>query len=81
MPTWSPNGKEIAFVTWDNMNGISEIRSLRVEKNIPVKSFPKLFLKNVNLEKKNFISNNIELITNLAKLEKIIFSDDEKLIE
>tara|TARA_B110000037_G_scaffold221411_1_gene292348 strand:+ start:964 stop:3603 length:2640 start_codon:yes stop_codon:yes gene_type:complete len=60
---------------------ISEIRSLRVEKNIPVKSFPKLFLKNVNLEKKNFISNNIELITNLAKLEKIIFSDDEKLIE
>ena len=21
MPTWSPNGKEIAFVTWDNMNG------------------------------------------------------------
>ena len=60
---------------------ISEIRSLRVEKNIPVKSFPKLFLKNVNLEKKNFISNNVELITNLAKLEKIIFSDEEKLIE
>jgi valyl-tRNA synthetase len=60
---------------------ISEIRSLRVEKNIPVKSFPKLFLKNVNFEKKSFISNNVELITNLAKLEKIIFSDDEKLIE
>ena len=60
---------------------ISEIRSLRVEKNIPVKSFPKLFLKNVNLEKKNFISNNVELITNLAKLEKIIFSDEEKLFE
>ena len=60
---------------------ISEIRSLRVEKNLPVKSFPTLILKNVNLEKKNFISNNVELITNLAKLEKIIFSDEEKLIE
>ena len=60
---------------------ISEIRSLRVEKNLPVKSFPTLILKNVNLEKKSFISNNVELITNLAKLDKIIFSDEEKFDE
>jgi valyl-tRNA synthetase len=47
---------------------ISEVRSLRVEKNIPLKSRPNLILKNVNLDKK-------DLITNLAKLDKITFSN------
>ena len=54
---------------------ISEVRSLRVEKNIPLKSRPNLILKNVNLDKKQFISNNTDLITNLAKLDKITFSN------
>ena len=54
---------------------ISEVRSLRVEKNIPLKSRPNLILKNVNLDKKQFISDNTDLITNLAKLDKIIFSN------
>ena len=54
---------------------ISEVRSLRVEKNIPLKSRPNLILKNVNLDKKQFISENIDLITNLAKLDKITFSN------
>ncbi|MDB9772513.1 valine--tRNA ligase [Alphaproteobacteria bacterium] len=55
---------------------ISEIRSLRVEKNIPLKSKLELILKNVSLEKKKNIIDNSDLITNLAKLEKIIFSND-----
>ena len=54
---------------------ISEVRSLRVEKNIPLKSRPNLILKNVNLDKKQFISDNTDLITNLAKLDKITFSN------
>ena len=54
---------------------ISEVRSLRVEKNIPLKSRPNLILKNVNLDKKQFISDNTNLITNLAKLDKITFSN------
>ena len=54
---------------------ISEVRSLRVEKNIPLKSRPNLILKNVNLDKKQFISDNKDLITNLAKLDKITFSN------
>ena len=54
---------------------ISEVRSLRVEKNIPLKSKPNLTLKNVNLDKKQFISDNSDLITNLAKLDKITFSN------
>ena len=54
---------------------ISEVRSLRVEKNIPLKSRPNLILKNVNLDKKQFISENTDLITNLAKLDKITFSN------
>ena len=54
---------------------ISEVRSLRVEKNIPFKSRPNLILKNVNLDKKQFISDNTDLITNLAKLDKITFSN------
>jgi valyl-tRNA synthetase len=55
---------------------ISEIRSLRVEKNIPLKSKLELILKNVSLEKKKNIIDNSDLITNLAKLEKITFSND-----
>ena len=54
---------------------ISEVRSLRVEKNIPLKSRPNLILKNVNLDNKQFISDNTDLITNLAKLDKITFSN------
>ena len=54
---------------------ISEVRSLRVEKNIPLKSRPNLILKNVNIDKKQFISDNTDLITNLAKLDKITFSN------
>ena len=54
---------------------ISELRSLRVEKNIPLKSRPNLILKNVNSDKKQFISDNSSLITNLAKLNKITFSN------
>ena len=54
---------------------ISEVRSLRVEKNIPLKSRPNLILKNVSLDKKQFISDDIDLITNLAKLDKITFSN------
>ena len=54
---------------------ISEVRSLRVGKNIPLKSRPNLILKNVNLDKKQFISDNTDLITNLAKLDKITFSN------
>ena len=54
---------------------ISEVRSLRVEKNIPLKSRPNLILKNVNLDKKQFISDNTDLITDLAKLDKITFSN------
>ena len=54
---------------------ISEVRSLRVEKNIPLKSRPNLILKNVNLDKKKFIFDNTDLITNLAKLDKITFSN------
>ena len=58
-----------------SINLISEVRSLRVEKNIPLKSRPNLILKNVNLDKKQFISDNTDLITNLAKLDKITFSN------
>ena len=54
---------------------ISEVRSLRVEKNIPLKSRPNLILKNIHLDKKQFISENTDLITNLAKLDKITFSN------
>ena len=54
---------------------ISELRSLRVEKNIPLKFRPNLILKNVNSDKKQFISDNSSLITNLAKLNKITFSN------
>ena len=58
-----------------SINLISEVRSLRVEKNIPLKSRPNLILKNVNIDKKQFISDNTNLITNLAKLDKITFSN------
>ena len=36
---------------------VSEMRSLRVEKNIPLASKPHLFLKNVSSEKKQIIES------------------------
>ena len=59
---------------------ISAVRSIRVEKNIPSKSRPCIILKNVNLEKKRIISENKNLIINLAKLSEIEFSSDEEVI-
>ena len=56
---------------------ISEIRSLRVEKNIPLASKPNLILKNVNSEKKRVIDENKQLIINLAKLNELLFSFEE----
>ena len=52
---------------------VSEIRSIRVEKNIPNKSRPTILLKNVNQEKKIIIEENNDLILNLAKLNQIKF--------
>ncbi|MDC0457641.1 valine--tRNA ligase [Alphaproteobacteria bacterium] len=56
---------------------VSEMRSLRVEKNIPLASKPHLFLKNVNSEKKQIIEENKQLIINLAKLNELSFSFEE----
>jgi valyl-tRNA synthetase len=58
---------------------ISEIRSLRVEKNIPLASKPNLILKNVNSEKKRVIDENKQLIINLAKLNELLFSFEENV--
>ena len=52
---------------------VSAIRSIRVEKNIPNKSRPRILLKNVNQEKKIIIEENHNLILNLAKLNQIKF--------
>ena len=52
---------------------VSEIRSIRVEKNIPNKSRPTILLKNVNQQKKTIIEENNNLIINLAKLNQIKF--------
>jgi len=58
---------------------ISEIRSLRVEKNIPLASKPSVILKNVNSEKKQIIDENKDLIINLAKLNELTFALEEDL--
>ena len=53
---------------------VSTLRSIRVEKNIPTKSRPVIFLKNIDLEKRKIIDENKNLIINLAKLNEIKFS-------
>jgi valyl-tRNA synthetase len=53
---------------------VSTLRSIRVEKNIPSKSRPIIFLKNIDLEKRKIIDENKNLIINLAKLNEIKFS-------
>ena len=53
---------------------VSTLRSIRVEKNIPSKSKPVIFLKNIDIEKKKIIDENKNLIINLAKLNDIKFS-------
>ena len=58
---------------------VSEIRSLRVEKNIPLASKPIVILKNVNSEKKQIIDENKDLIINLAKLNELTFALEEDL--
>ena len=56
---------------------VSEIRSIRVEKNIPNKSRPTILLKNVNQQKKTVIEENNNLIINLAKLNQIKFLSEQ----
>ena len=56
---------------------VSAIRSIRVEKNIPIKSRPTILLKNVNQEKKIIIKENNNLILNLAKLNQIKFLSEQ----
>ena len=58
---------------------ISEIRSLRVEKNIPLSSKPNLILKNVNPKKRQIIDENKQLIINLAKLNELSFTSNEDI--
>ena len=58
---------------------VSEFRSLRVEKNIPLASKPSVILKNVNSEKKQIIDENKDLIINLAKLNELTFALEEDL--
>jgi len=56
---------------------ISSIRSLRVEKNIPPNSKIDVIFKNVNKDKKDIIESNINLITNLAKLNDLTFVSED----
>ena len=56
---------------------ISSIRSLRVEKNIPPNSKINLIFKNANKNKKDIIQGNINLITNLAKLNDLTFVSED----
>ena len=56
---------------------ISSIRSLRVEKNIPTNSKINLIFKNANKDKKDIIQGNINLITNLAKLNDLTFVSED----
>ena len=56
---------------------ISLIRSLRVEKNIPPNSKIDVIFKNVNKDKKDIIESNINLITNLAKLNDLTFVSED----
>ena len=56
---------------------ISSIRSLRVEKNIPPNSKINLIFKNANKYKKDIIQGNINLITNLAKLNDLTFVSED----
>jgi len=56
---------------------ISSIRSLRVEKNIPPNSKIDVIFKNVNKDKKVIIESNINLITNLAKLNDLTFVSED----
>jgi valyl-tRNA synthetase len=56
---------------------ISSIRSLRVEKNIPPNSKIDVIFKNVNKNKKDIIQSNINLITNLAKLNGLTFVSED----
>ena len=56
---------------------ISSIRSLRVEKNIPTNSKINLIFKNANKNKKDIIQGNINLITNLAKLNDLTFVSED----
>ena len=56
---------------------VSAIRSIRVEKNIPSNSRPKILLKNVNQDKKIIIEENNDLILNLAKLNQIKFLSEQ----
>jgi valyl-tRNA synthetase len=56
---------------------ISSIRSLRVEKNIPPNSKIDVIFKNVNKDKKDIIESNINLITNLAKLNGLTFVSED----
>ena len=56
---------------------ISSIRSLRVEKNISPNSKIDVIFKNVNKDKKDIIESNINLITNLAKLNDLTFVSED----
>ena len=56
---------------------ISSIRSLRVEKNIPPNSKIDVIFKNVDKDKKDIVESNINLITNLAKLNDLTFVSED----
>ena len=56
---------------------ISSIRSLRVEKNIPQNAKINILLKNADEHKREIITSNTSLITNLAKINNITFVSEE----